>query len=142
MSKIQLTDNGMDVMFKMSEGNPGALTALMEIFKDCEAIDPDSALGAMGSVLLLDNWNIYGTDIYVLWSDVCERSTVKMLAVIRACQLGLFSSDILKDAAHRQDYSGKKLIPVDELYNKVKEKLPRFDSMPKDQTDERSVARM
>nr|DAY55026.1 MAG TPA: hypothetical protein [Caudoviricetes sp.] len=50
-----------------------------------------------------------------------------MVAVIRATQLGLFNSNILKDACSRQDYSGRKLVPLDELCQKVKERLPLFN---------------
>lgn len=126
MSKIQLSDTTMDVVAKMSEGNPGAMRALMEMIMP-NNIDPDNVMGGLGAIMLLDTWGIYGTDIYVLHSDICGRQLNKTLAVIRASQLGLFSSDILKDACSRQDYSGRKMVPVDELYEKVKERLPNFD---------------
>lgn len=83
--------------------------------------------GGMGKILLLDTYGIYGTDIYVLYNDICERNLSKMVAVIRATQLGLFNSNILKDACSRQDYSGRKLVPLDELCQKVKERLPLFN---------------
>lgn len=127
MSKIQLSDTGIEVIFKMSGGNPGAIVALTEIFKRGNRIDPDDFMQGMSSILLLDTYEIYGSAIYVLYSDICEKNLAKMMAVIRATQLGIFSSYILKDACSRQDYSGKKLIPVDELYEKVKARLPRFD---------------
>ncbi len=127
MSRIQLTDTTMDVLVKMAEGNPGAATCLMEILEKGASIDPQSAFGGMGAIFDLDTSGIYGTDIYVLWSDICEKNTVNMLAVLRACQLGLFDRSIVIDAAHRQDRSGKGLIPVDELYAKVKSQLNRFD---------------
>lgn len=128
MSRIQLSDNTMDVVVKMSEGNPGAMTALMEILVKGEKIDPDSFMGGLGAVLDLDTNGIYGTDIYVFYSDICDRNVTKMLSVLRACQLGFFSRNVLSDACSRQDYSGKKMIPVDELYLKVKERLPNFNS--------------
>ena len=52
---------------------------------------------------------------------------MKTLAVLRATQLGFFDNRTLKDACHRQDRSGKSMIPVDELLLKVKERLPNFD---------------
>lgn len=128
MSRIQLQDNLISAITKMAEGNMGAMTAMMEIIKIAPEVDPNAFMGGLGSILLMDTFEIYGTDIYVLWSDICERNTVKMLAVLRATQLGLFSSKTLKDASNRQDYSGKNLVPVDELYQKVKEKLPEFDA--------------
>lgn len=120
----------------MAEGNPGAITTLIQIMKEGERIDPDNAFGGFGSILLLDTWGIYGTDIYILWNDICDRSISKTLAVIRACQLGHFNSNVLKDACHRQDRSGKSMIPVNDLYNKVKEDLPNFDKAVEKETSE------
>ena len=127
MEKIKSTDSTMDIILKMSDGNPGALNAIMQILEP-NNIDPDNSLGGFGVVLLLDTYGIYGTDIYVLYSDICGKDLAKTLAVLRACQFGLFDSRVLADACHRQDYSGKELVPVEELYLKVKERLPKFDS--------------
>ena len=127
MSKITLADNVMSAVIKMCEGNLGAMTALMEIIKCSKQVDPDDFMGGLGKILALDTLEIYGTNIYVLWNDICDRSTSKMIAVLRANQLGFISDQILKDACHRQDRSGRKTIPVEELYSKVVERLPRFD---------------
>ncbi|MCV9929495.1 hypothetical protein OIU83_17675 [Flavobacterium sp. LS1R49] len=126
--RIQLNDTTMSVVAKMSEGNFGAMGVLVNMLKkDTEAIDPDNLMGGLGVILYLDALGIYGTDIYVLHNDICDSNLVKTLAVLRATQLGIFSAMVLNDACHRQDGSGKNLIPVDELYLKVKEHLPRFD---------------
>ena len=123
--RIQLTDSTMDVVVKMSEGNPGAMNVLMMILST-KNIDPNNMEG-LAPILLLDALGIYGTDIYVLHNDLCNRNLSKTLAVLRAVQLGLFSESILVDACHRQDYSGRELVPVDELCVKVKERLPEFN---------------
>lgn len=99
----------------------------MEILKCAKQVDPDDFMGGLGKILALDTLEIYGTNIYVLWNDICDRNTSKMIAVLRANQLGFISDQILKDACHRQDRSGRKIIPVEELYVKVVERLPRFD---------------
>lgn len=114
MSKITLTDTSMDVILKMSNGNPGAMDVIMKL------LTLNDSMGGLGKILLLDTYEIYGTDIYILYNDICRRSLSKMVAVIRATQIGFFNNDILKKAL--QDSSGKHLIPVDELYRKVKEK--------------------
>lgn len=126
-TRINGSDSTMTAVTKMTNGNFGAIDALMNIIKDAPKIDPDNALGGIGIMLTLDTYGIYGTDIYVLYSDICGKNVTKMIACIRACQMGLFDSNILKDACSRQDYSGRKLIPVDELILKVKEKLSNFD---------------
>lgn len=127
MSKIQLTDNTRDIIIKMSEGNPGAMTALMEILSIGKMIDPDDHFEGLCAILELDAHGIYGTDIYVLYSDICNKNLAKTLAVIRATQFGFFDGNLLANACHRQDYSGREIVPVEELYQRVKEKLPNFD---------------
>lgn len=124
--RITGSDNGLTATMKMSDGNPGAVMALMEMIQS--KVDVDSFAGGFGAVLLLDSYGIYGTDIYVLFSDICNKDVANMIAVLRACQLGMFDVKILKDACSRQDYSGRDMIPVEELYAKVKERLPNFNS--------------
>lgn len=102
MSKIELTDTTMDVLIKMSEGNPGALSALMDMLDAGAKIDPQGALGGLGSIMLLDTWEIYGSDIYILWSDKCQKDCRKMLMIMRACQMGNFSHVKLKEMAADQ----------------------------------------
>lgn len=114
-SILQLTDSTTDVFTKMSKGNPGALRALMEL----STAVPNGFL----MILLFDSWGIYGSDIYVLWSDICGRDARKMACVLKATQMGEFRSSTLKNACGRQDYSGKDLIPVDEFVLKFSDKI-------------------
>ena len=93
MSKIQLTDTSVDIFQKMSEGNPGALAALMNIYKESPIIDPQSAMGGLGPILSLDTLGVYGSDIYILWSDQCHKDTREFLMLLRANQLGFVSND-------------------------------------------------
>lgn len=128
MARIQLNDSFMDAVSKMSEYNFGAMEALTRLVSEGPAIDRDDPMGGMGLILFLDTLEIYGTDIYVLYSDICNKDLAKMIAVIRAVQKGLFKGSILKDACSRQDYSGRRFVPVDRLYNQVKAQFPNFDS--------------
>lgn len=125
--RIKLEDTTISMVVKMSEGNFGAMDVLMLMLKPND-IDPDNLMGGVGQILLLDTFEIYGVGIYVLFNDICERDLVKTLAVLRATQMGFFSSSILKEACYKQDRSGKDLIPVQDLYLKVKEQLPTFNS--------------
>jgi len=102
MSRISLTDTTMDVIVKMSEGNPGALSAIMAIMKEHDSIDPQAAMGGLGAIMILDSWEIYGSDIYVLFSDKCNRDVRQMLMIMRATQLGYFSHIKLKEMAADQ----------------------------------------
>jgi hypothetical protein len=102
MSRIQLNDSVMDAVIKMVEGNPGALSALMDVMEKAERIDPQSAFGALGVILSLDTHQIYGSSIYVLWSDKCNRDCRRMLMLLRAVQLGLFPESQLQTMAADQ----------------------------------------
>lgn len=74
MSRIKLEDNMTQVMFKMSEGNPGALRVLMEIFqKD----------GGLLYILTLDDMEIYGSKIWVGYKDHCGMDINKYIESIR-----------------------------------------------------------
>ena len=123
--RIQLSDTAQSATMKMCEGNPGAMTFIIEGFKESEGIDPDG-LGNIGFVLNADRCGIYGTDLYILWSDLCGMDIVLSIALLRATQLGIISDDLLADACSRQDRSGKGMIDVQEVYQKVCEQLPNF----------------
>lgn len=111
--RIELRDNKSDIIVKMCDGNPGAMNVLTQLLYSNMPID------GLSLILMLDSIGIYGTDIYVLYSDICNCDIDNTVMVIRAVQLGFFDGNILKDAAHRQDYSGRDLVPVDELCGKV-----------------------
>jgi hypothetical protein len=49
--------------------------------------------------------SIRGTNLYVLWSDLCDKDLNKVEILCKNCP-----NDILEDACSRQDYSGINLI--------------------------------
>lgn len=120
--KIQLTDSLQDILIKMSEGNPGALTVCLLIMTKGEQIDPDNAMGGLGAVLFLDTLRLYGPKIWMLYKDVCECDLPRMLAMLRAVQLGLVSRTQLKLAV--EAYGEGLNIPS--ICAQVAERLPRF----------------
>ena len=50
----------------------------------------------------MDTWEIYGSSIYILWNDRCDRDVRKLLMLIRATQLGFFSHTKLQQMAADQ----------------------------------------
>lgn len=93
-TRIQLEDTALSAVTKMSEGVIGAVEPLMSLF----GLPP---VNGFHCVLMLDTYGIYGSDIYVLWNDICERKIWRLSALIRAAQLGVISRDELKAAAVR-----------------------------------------
>lgn len=114
MSRIKLEDTFMDIMVKMSEGNPGAVTVLMELYGKAPEIDPQSLLGGLGPVMWLDTFGIYGSRIWMLYKDVCGQDVEKTNWMIRAVQLGILSETELN---HRIDNYGRE--GIDEIIEKV-----------------------
>lgn len=73
-----------DLLYKISKGNPGALTALMEIAKKT----------AFESTLLLKQFielKIYGSELYMLWNDSCDRDTDKLISLLKEYRVGNIS---------------------------------------------------
>lgn len=127
MVRCELNDSIMDVVTKMSEGNIGCVTALMDVISKGGLIDPDAMLGGVGTILLLDTWGIYGSNIYVLWNDQCNRDIREFMLLLRATQLGYFSSAKLK--ALSEDEMREGIITDEEwkeMDKKVCEKLENF----------------
>ncbi len=125
--KLGLNDTPMSAMIKMADGNPGAVGALGDIMLKAPMIDPDSAFGNLGPLLSLDTYGIYGTEIYILWSDQCNRDTRELLMLLRACQLGIVSEAKLKAVAEDQTRQIKfTQEEMDDFNSQVMEKLDNF----------------
>lgn len=87
------------VVMRMAAGNPGAMNCLIGMINQCE---PEITQDIFTTLAELD---IKGTDIYVLWSDLCDKDYTKMWFLTQNCP-----ADILKDACSRQDWSGVELV--------------------------------
>ena len=120
MTKLELKDNFIDIIYKMSEGNPGALTALIEVFREAPKIDPEDIMGGLGPILQLDTHGIYGSDIYILWNDKCDRDVRKLLLLLRHTQLGFSPENELKELAADQK---RELNLTEEEWNEIDRKV-------------------
>ncbi len=118
MSRIVLSDTPMDVMVKMADGNPGALQAMMKIIEEAEQIDPQAALGGIHQIMMLDTYGIYGSSIYVLWSDKCKQNVRDLLVLLRATQLDFLPQTKLNAMAADQrgevNLTDEKMLELDE----------------------------
>ena len=111
-----------DIIVELADGNPGAVRVMMEIIEHDGMIDPDNLLGALGSILSLDTHGIYGSRIWMLYKDVCRSDIEKMLAALRAVQLGIARERDLLSAID----GNEKSFDADAALGAVKEKLPAF----------------
>ena len=126
--RIQLTDSLVDVVRKMANGNPGAITVLMTMLKEGQAIDPQGLMGGFGAILNMDTCDIYEDRIWMLFKDVCGENMVNMMAVLRANQLGFLSTKELNAAIDGQGAT----LNVADLLEKVMERLPEFNPETKE----------
>src|SRR3989338_1647639 len=128
MAKERLTDlnaSVMDIIITMSGGNPGALTACMELMRKGHLVDPDDIFQGLGSIMTLDTMNIWDSRLYMLWSDVCGRDIGKMIDVLRAYQLGQLAGATEAVINYAIDNRGKGL-DLDAVVAAVQQRLPNF----------------
>lgn len=120
MAILTLHDSLLDMLVKMAKGNLGAVQALAQILDNSEKVDPQAPMGGLLKIMMLDTWEIYGSDIYVLYNDKCNRDIRKMLLLMRAGQLGLFPVTKIKEMAHDQAY---KINLTDEEWKDIDDKV-------------------
>ena len=129
-SKIDLTKNPtlMDCLVLLSEGIPGAAIVLAESVKNNIAIDPMDALEAWGPIIRLDSYNLYGSDIWILYKDICHQSISKFLGILRCAQLGIISPrDLGIGILNSRDPEASLNKNLDSYLGKLKEALPSFN---------------
>lgn len=122
MSRLTMNMTSGDALIALAEGNPGAVTVLLQLLQKAGQIDPDAAFGGLAAVMALDTEGFYGPRIWMLYKDVCHQDLTKTVGMLRAVQLGIISSETL---GHAVDNYGKGL-DVDATLAKVREQLPRF----------------
>lgn len=84
--KINTNMSTLDMLMVMSEGNPGALSVIMQMMQDKK---PRGFL----DILLLDSLDIRGSKIYMLWSDCSERNMEKYFRTLMMLRSGVFSEE-------------------------------------------------
>lgn len=127
MARITIHDRLHQAIHKMAEGNPGAIKAIISLYNNAPVIDPDNALWGFGHILALDELEIYGSSIYILWNDKCGRDLRKMILLLRGVQLGFIPSSRVKEMS--EDQCNKVNLTQEEwenLGNDVCSKLKNF----------------
>ena len=73
-----------DMIIAMAEGNPGALSCLIELVK--------TNYGFL-DLLVLDRMEVYGEKIYILWNDCCSRNMTVLKEYLRSFRRGEVSKE-------------------------------------------------
>lgn len=121
-SRIKLDDSINNILFKLSEGNPGAINVIMDSITHGTTIDPDGMCG-MAFVLNLDEFGIYGAKIWRLFNDVCSENLNATMGLVRAVQGGLLREEELARAIEN---GRKHTLDIQSVLDQLKAKLPNF----------------
>ena len=113
---------------KMSKGVPGAIVVLSNLLRDGATIDPDSCLGPLGPILSLDTLGVYGSNVWLLYKDICGENLSAMVMVLRAHQLGILPTRELLGALRAGNNGRRRATGLDiaGLGKQVCERLPSF----------------
>lgn len=82
--RIRSGDTIEQVIFKMSEGNPGCIAFLSDLLGTHHPM-------AVLFILRFDILGLYGSKLYMLWNDCCDRSAIKVIEVLEKNMAGEIS---------------------------------------------------
>lgn len=97
------------VNFDIAEGNPGALTFLMEAYMKGDPIKAELAFQRMR------NAGVTGPRLYMLWNDCCGRNTQQTIRVMTEKEIGII--------LHHIDDGGGRGIPFEEVEEDNEKKM-------------------
>lgn len=109
----------------LSGGNMGSVICMLTLLEYGDQIDP-AAWSPIAALLDLDTQNIWDADIWVFYKYICGEDPMKMLAVLRACQLGGLAG-VTREAIKKAIAAGGAGIDVDAAVAAVKDCLPNFN---------------
>ena len=105
--RLSHMDSNVEIVQKLSEGNPGAMSVVCNILKKSE-----TNIDLIMYLLVFDSLEVYGAKLYMLWNDCCDRDFDKLFAVIDALVDGKYSEEHIH--AHI-NYNGGRGIPFEEV---------------------------
>ena len=100
MNKIKNIDNIQDIIIQLSEGNPGALTTCFEILRETGS----NIFEAIPLFLTLDSMELYGSHLYMLWNDCCDRNIKAVIDVINGFITGKITKDDINERIKKAGY--------------------------------------
>lgn len=124
-NRITMNDSTLEVITKLSQGNPGAVTVLCQWLENGAKIDPD-ACHPLIQMCSLDDMDIVGPKIWMLYKDVCNHDLRVMLGVLRAHQLGFLSTERLLATLVVRNASSLDENTIADLLAQVENELPNF----------------
>ena len=80
-------------LLRMAEGNPGALTCMIEMINSYES--------ALEDIEYLERLEIYGSKIYMLWNDCCGRDIAKLRKTLKYFKSGIITKSEIHENLNR-----------------------------------------
>lgn len=88
----QPKDDLMKIVTGFSEGNPGAMSAMLELYKVSANRSP-LLFGTF--ILMLEQLRLYGAGIYMLWNDCLDRSLAGLAQLITAWRNDVIGNEVI-----------------------------------------------
>lgn len=89
MKRISLKQTIEEIIMTMGEGNPGAINFLIEMLQE-------NPMNFIAMIIPLDDLEIYGSDLYVLINDCCNRDLKILEKVISLNRVGLLLEEDIR----------------------------------------------
>ena len=99
----------------------------LDLLREGPKVDPDDAFEGFSNLLELDTLNIWDEQIHILFTDVCKRNVSKVIALLRAYQLGQLAGATEKAIKYAIGHKGEG-IDIEAVVKAVKDRLPAFSS--------------
>lgn len=125
MSKIERTviDETTDKILSLCKGSSGAYKCLLNLLNSNRRIDPGNTFGPLGSIIILHSSKIEGDRIHLLFHVICKENVARLIAVLRAVQLGMLCKTKVITATENWKTAYSEPINVKEVYRQVKQYL-------------------
>jgi hypothetical protein len=124
MARIKMGMGVKDMLLVMSDGNPGCIRVLTALLMQGGLIDQADWMKGMSSMFSLDDMGIYGAKVWGLYKDICGEKIWKVVALLRAVQLGFLPrADLIAAINACDSYRVPPPFNVDDLAQQVKNRL-------------------
>lgn len=87
MNRITLNTSPQEAIISMIDGNPGALTVCLQLMGGKGASLDEQAQG-FADLCRMDDQEIYGSNIWVAYKDICGQNIELLKTKIRSYKLG------------------------------------------------------
>lgn len=122
VNRIKSDHSLIDAVQLMSDGDVGTALVLTSLIKYHDLIDPDAMLGPVQHMGTLDQYGIYGDDIWTFYCDICQGDLVDLVGLLRAVQLDFMPLEALKEIIYNQQITPAANVALME----VRQALPAF----------------